>query len=290
MEPTIAETRPAARLRLAQERAEHAGHPKETPKALPVSAIEEEPLVFQPRAGMYDDHAQEILAGIRRGTATEPLDVWWTGRRWVLMDGHHRLAAYRALGEKTEGPLKVPVRCHDQLSLDEAHALSLTQNSRDKKNMTREEKTGAAWALVCIGGRTKKEQAALSSVAPRTIASMRSVFKTMTDRGIAGDILEAMGWDRARAMERGDPEADYSQDAKEAWAQEWAGRLDRALSGLAIENPDVLARALQIWSAELPSNLIQQEAFWEALDGAGRGLLEEADSGGQLEADGVEDF
>ncbi|MDZ4126724.1 MAG: hypothetical protein U1E02_21515 [Hydrogenophaga sp.] len=115
----------STKARLTQERASLTGDPETIPTRLLITEIEEETALFQPRfyAGaeaLSAGHVEMLAKVLSQAGATdlEPITVWWTGRRWVLVDGHHRLDAYRRHSEtargikaEAEGGITVSVQC-----------------------------------------------------------------------------------------------------------------------------------------------------------------------------------
>jgi hypothetical protein len=105
--------------------------------------------VFQWRDHNCDpsDKARYIATLVHALRVTrEPLDpllVFPAGGKYFAIDGHHRLAAYRA--ENWDGP--VPVEAFKG-SLEGARMIALRGNSKDKLPMSRVEKSNAAWRLV----------------------------------------------------------------------------------------------------------------------------------------------
>ncbi|ATG49286.1 hypothetical protein CEW89_17910 [Celeribacter ethanolicus] len=67
-----------------------------TPTALPLSKLKVAPAVFQPREFFSERHVKALATAIKAqgGQPLEPLTVWYSGRDWYVIDGHHRLEAY----------------------------------------------------------------------------------------------------------------------------------------------------------------------------------------------------
>ena len=54
--------------------------------------------MFQPRtfkgfAGASETHIEGLMFAIRHAPdhLIDPIDIWWSGKRWLVIDGHHRL-------------------------------------------------------------------------------------------------------------------------------------------------------------------------------------------------------
>jgi hypothetical protein len=276
----------SAEARLAQERATFTGDPKRKPSRLTIAEIELEPDLFQPRfsAGVGAtsvNHIDELTKTLSRGGTVEfePLIVWWTGRRCVLVDGHHRLAAYRQYSETARGierggvaKITVPVVCLTG-TLGIAIAASLKGNSRDKLPMSQGEKLQGAWRVVCLGddGLSKLDIATMSGCSTTSIGRMRKArLELINDGGMKPGHVAGLTWEVAMRRVKGDVEGpDYGDDAVlEARAHEMAMRLSNTFKDTLTKAPEVFARALQIHSPALVMSVV------EALLGSIPGMAE----------------
>lgn len=207
---------------------------------------------------------------IAPGHEIERIDIWWTGKRWLVVDGHHRLKAYGRLQrdpKKNMKAIRVPVRVFEG-TLRKAIARSVEGNSKDKLPMSEEEKSDAAWLMVCMGGMTKPEIIAASSRGDATVARMRRTRKAIlkmieagTLEGVTEEQLINHSWWEAQMMERGDDIPEKDEDWVERQAVVWAGRLGRYFKDKLSEAPDVFARAIAIYSKELPGRMIESPVW-----------------------------
>lgn len=231
------------------------GKPQPTtkPTTLPLKKVKLWPEVFQQRRPAKFTSEAHIRTLASRAKASplgtlDPLTVWWDGKAWACIDGHHRMQAYRAAGTSD-----IPVVVFEG-SIEEALALSAKANTRDKLPMSRGEKSNAAWHLVVQTSLSKAIQAGASSVSERQVALMRSAKATLEAKGVKD--LEDMGWEEARRKAAGEaalPEWDDGETEKRA--QEMATRLHKALGLGAISKIDVFARAVEIYSPLLYEGL-----------------------------------
>ncbi|MBT2131946.1 hypothetical protein, partial [Aliiroseovarius lamellibrachiae] len=200
--------------------------------------------------------------------------------RWgqrTAYDGHHRAAAYHLREARGEATIKVPVEAHPNMPLNAAIGAASKLNGREKVTITRAEKGNAAWKMVCEGSGSIAELVKWSGVSKQQISIMRGVLKRLRERGISTSQMIDQGWDWSRDTDKSKSTSEFTENAAEAMAQDWAERIGKALGGKAVDNPGVVARALEIISPALPSRMIESDAFWDALNGAGRNLLEEFD-------------
>ena len=81
----------------------------DTPTSLPPKAIRYASLVFQPRTsdGSRADsvsHVETLKDAVRNKQTLPPVTVWWSGRSWRVLDGHHRMMAYQQLAKDKSKP------------------------------------------------------------------------------------------------------------------------------------------------------------------------------------------
>ncbi len=254
--------------RLQQSKIKHPTPTNKKPSRLTLLNIHTETKVFQPRSleGTMDQsqsHIEELAKAIKGspdGLLDAPIDVWWDGMRWVVIDGHHRLDAYRLHNKKIKGTVKVRVKAHIEMPINEAVMFAAKQNSQDKLAMSKGDKYNTAWHFVCLDIGSKEEQAKAASISERTVATMRSTFKRLRDKQNSKEDLVNLFWGEARLLDRGEFEPDHSLEALEKQAQEVARRLSKAL-GPIVSRPNVIARGLQIYSKSLPMMLMESFAW-----------------------------
>jgi ParB-like chromosome segregation protein Spo0J len=236
-----------------------AGRPAPSnPQRLAFGEINTAVEVFQPRDVeadflASDAHVKTLAEAVKEGgvTAFDPITVWWSGQRWYVLDGHHRLLALRQAREKHER-LKdetVPVTVFNG-SLNEAISQSVALNSKDKLPMKKADKLERAWKLVCLDDSlSKKRIHEVTTISEGTIAAMRRKRRELLDRG--EQPLEWL-WDAAKNDIR---QAEYDEDWQEQQAKDWVKRLVKLFDKKLIEQPEIAARALQLYSQRLPLEL-----------------------------------
>jgi hypothetical protein len=84
-----------------------------------------------------------------KGNVLDPLLVWWSGKRWLVIDGHHRLEAYRRLKEQGKGAKSIPVKVFEGTPV-EAHLESIEGNRKNKLNMSNDDKATNAWKIIVL--------------------------------------------------------------------------------------------------------------------------------------------
>lgn len=168
------------------------------------------------RHGGLDQRHKADLAStvLNNGRALDPVLLWQPigepeGGKLILLDGWHRLAAYRAA--KWTGDIPALILTGDRRA---ALLAALGSNSRFVLPMTRDERMDAAWRLVRepVEPRFKvREVAAFSGVGRRTVDQMRKRWAEMktADTAPTGE-----WWQDRRDRPQGDEELDDMTDAQ----------------------------------------------------------------------------
>lgn len=219
----------ADRERLIAKELEASGSTVLAPQALEIGSIIELPSLFQPRgwslemwAGNSVEHVRRMARVLKGGKALDPLLVMSFGNEWYLVDGHHRLAAYREA--KWVAPIPV-VALQSALSgiarVSLAEDESLAQNSKNTLNLNDREKTDAAWrAIVARPVMSKRDTSKQYEVSKSSVANMRRVKQELLDYGLSLSELEHLSWRHAwgRADWNKRPDADDA-DAGYDWTE-----------------------------------------------------------------------
>ncbi len=243
--------------------------PAEAPRTLELCKVRTTPAVFQhrqPHAGDSSAHVRAMADALKAGTAKslDPVSVWWDGRGWMCIDGHHRLEAYRRSGAETW--LDIPVQVFTG-SLEHAIAQAARGNTRAKLPMSSHERMRAAWRLTCTTSLSKAEVVEACGVGEGTVARMRKARNTLEAEGTEPPC--DLSWWEAQAKAKGQemPERkDMSDDDKRAKAEGWALAMRKSLPHGFETQEDIMAMALEILSPRLPGRL---QEWWGAGEEAG---------------------
>lgn len=224
--------------------------PTPAPKSLQASTIKRRPEVFQhrrPSQGASETHIRE-LAVAAKGLDLDPLTVWWDGKHWTLIDGHHRALAYIQAGKGME---VVPVDVFEG-SPEEALARAASANTKVKLMMSASEKSTAAWRMVVLVPKmSKSAQANAAGVSERLVASMRSAKATLIRQDRSPSELAEMTWENARRDAKGEGPNDWSPDEEEKRIEQMALALRKALGATAERQPGIFWRAVEVYSPQL---------------------------------------
>ena len=175
----------------------------QSPSTLTINEIIELPSLFQPRGdsltmwpGNSEDHINTLARALRAGNVLDAVTVIAFGNEWYLVDGHHRLMAYRQVSWAKPIPVEAIVT-----SLSGAARVTLAEeesylrNSKNHLNMSGPEKADVAWrAVVARSDRSKSETANLYGVSVSTVGNMRRVKELLLAQGLEQSDLQAMSW------------------------------------------------------------------------------------------------
>lgn len=223
--------------RLAELMAEGGSVPRDdVPNRLALHEIIEMPDLFQMR-GMSDRHVSDLVRAIQNVGELDPVTVVQVGAKAILIDGHHRLAAYRQAKRMTG----IPVRYFSG-TLEEALLEAGQANSKAKLPMTSQERQNCAWRLVLLGKHSKAQIGKASGVSTSQIGNMREVMKKLSV-----EAFECRAWWQARERARGKG-YEMTDDEREQWKQELAERfadqLAKMFSTKLAQHPEIAAMAL----------------------------------------------
>ena len=158
------------------------------PKALPVGSVVVAPDIFQSRprhdpfTGVADVIHVNVLSAHLLSDPTyelDPVTVIRVGAKDILIEGHHRLAAYRLQERET-----IPVTFF-RGTLREALIESGRENKKDRLAMSRNEKSERAWTLVKADlGLKVGPIMEGSGVSKRTVMLMRKKRRELLEQGL----------------------------------------------------------------------------------------------------------
>jgi hypothetical protein len=240
------------------------------PKELPMEDIKFASGVFQPRSfdgnrADSEEHIRTLMTAIREtaGHLLEPITVWWSGTRWVVIDGHHRMNAYSRLARDEEKPVKVPKLPVVIFTgtLQQAIREATNRNSKDKLNMSKDEKLERAWKMTVMehpepATLSKAEIASATGVSIPTISNMRKELKRIITENPEVTPVE-MTWDGVKRGTR--KVVDYDERWMEKQAHDFAKRLAKTFGTKLAKNPAISARAIELYSEKLPMRMLE---FW----------------------------
>lgn len=226
--------------------------------SLPLGDIRTDEGTFQWRGSTGDTPAsRDHIDGLKKilGQSKEPLDPILVypseATGYVVVDGHHRLWAYRKA--RWEHPVPVVVF---RGTPEEAREAALKANNKNKLPLTKEQRQEIAWKMtkeyyLDENTRNSKELTKrLSGVSEGIVSEMRRVAKKHKED------IRNQTWPQAKLAARGlEPTLD------EDWKQKKAGDLAEALRKADVhvtKYPEILAMALEMVSGDLPRALVEQ--------------------------------
>lgn len=182
-------------------------------------------------------HSLKLSKTLER-TELDPIVILRVGAKNIVIDGHHRLEAYR------KAKRSVPVTYFEG-SPSEALVEAGRENAKDRLPMLPSEKSQRAWSLVREEVKLSKAQIMVAaSVSDGTVGSMRRVLREFLEAGEEPPLT----WREAlRGVNPPPPE--FDEDWVEKQAAEWAERLRKVLPVIDTTGKvAVLARALIAFS------------------------------------------
>jgi hypothetical protein len=247
------------------------------PSKLPLSDLWIEELVFQQRetegredGGTVPYHVDNLLRNLKAETdkRLDPIVIWWTGVRWVILDGHHRHMAYTSFikeeGESADN-FHVPVKTFTG-AFDGAFDYSSMANRKVSEPLTANERSNAAWRRVCLDARdgnswelSKKEIAKRVTVSEGQIGKMRSTYlKVSTLKNIWCGCPLNLSWAEASELANGGRVVtDYTPDEQELRASDLAKRLGKTFGKSLHSDPETFWMAVGNHSPQLQERLIE---------------------------------
>ncbi|SPF79585.1 hypothetical protein PRI8871_01382 [Pseudoprimorskyibacter insulae] len=212
----------------------------------------------------------DLLVTLRQGNGTlDPLFVWWTGRRWVVLDGHHRLEAYRKLSEATGKPVLVPVKVSQAKDSEQAILEANRENSKDKLNTTLDDKHRQAWYMVVMGiGGSVRAIAEATGSSKSTVGRMRKIRDQLKLMKYSQNRLLGLSWEQAVQCSKGDQNGSYRGviDEDEGLKDEgtrWAERLSKLFGSKLKDAPDIAALMLLSYGRATTKRILQSRFLWK---------------------------
>jgi hypothetical protein len=228
---------------------------EDRPNVLPMIDLQVANQVFQWRLfdselGAEESHIKELVRVLEASERPlDPILVTAIGARFYVVDGHHRLLAYRTAKWKRPVPVE-----HYEGTVEEAKAEALHLNIKNKLPMTKNDKFEAAWRLVKEGNRlySKKRIVEMTTVSDGTVASMRRI---LADHPQSKDD----SWQKAKSHQWGQQQNDFDHDE---WVTEMAKKMAKQIAYNVGPNltrrPDITALALEMLHPDLPKELIRE--------------------------------
>ena len=227
---------------------------EDRPTVLPLADLQVANQVFQWRLfdselGAEESHIKELVRVLEASERPlDPILVTAIGTRFYVVDGHHRLLAYRT----AEWKPPVPVEYYEG-PVEKARAEALRLNIKNKLPMTRQDKFEAAWRLVKEGNRlySKKQVVEMTTVSERTVATMRRIFKDYPQS-------KDTSWREAQRHQWEQQQGGHDYDD---WAHQMAIKMAKQIAHNVgpnlVQRPEITALALEMLHPDLPRKLIE---------------------------------
>lgn len=258
--------------------------PSQHPTRLPLDSIGVIPELFQPRDMRHDKlqstyHIESLVRAIYANSThlLNPVTVWWAGESWVVIDGHHRLDAYKAYQDSLRTKkvpkghhkhmehnserlpeMQVPVRVLSGTVL-EATLHSTAANSQDKLPMSKDSKLTRAWQLVTVDWEdlTLKSISKSCAIHDRSVSNMRAVWRkaqaTCDEEQLAD--LKSLSWRQAQHWDKDAEESPWGGKEVEAETNRLRDSLVKTFGKTLLSKAAMFAEALKRYSPALAREL-----------------------------------
>ncbi|WP_319567275.1 ParB N-terminal domain-containing protein [Cohaesibacter marisflavi] len=215
------------------------GTREDRPDRLPIADIIECPEAFNVRGeDPAEHHLTELKRALERMADLDPALILPCGDSFVLIDGHHRLEAYR----RDEERMDIPVRYFEG-SIEKAVLEAARINSKAVLPLNNQQRQNLAWRLVLTKRYSKAQLVEAAAVSYGQISNMRKVMKALNDDANTFD-----SWWKAQQAAAGklrEQDEDFDQDA---WLREqvaiYVDRMSKAHGTKLSSNPSLLALVL----------------------------------------------
>lgn len=233
-----------------------------TPRKLPIDTLEIVPSVFQPRvignrvASLRHRRSLMNKCMVESGNVLDSILIWWSGRRWLVIDGHHRLDTYLDLRAKGKGPKSIPVVVFKG-ALEEAHIESIQRNVKDKLPIDQGDKYTKAWHLVLLYPHYScRKVASICKIGKSTVGEMfkkrRELISEHGDKWL--EVVEGRTWAMVNRLSQEPQEFDEERLEKEQ--QKFAMYIHKGYpNGI---GGDVVAGGLEINSERLAQHTYRE--------------------------------
>jgi hypothetical protein len=228
--------------------------------------------VFQPRGmeyGKLEEAAlmkelRDAIGDLKKPKALPAITVWWSGKFFYCLDGHHRQLAYKQRG-MADWPVPVEVFSGN---LEDAVLRSISSNSHNRLRFTERDRLNSVWRTVkYFDEQPARVIADKTGVSVRTVKNMRQTREALKK---ADTPLEDMpkDWSEAKYMLKNrDRPADHILEAQfERAAKDLTIQLKGAFGRIIAKNPDLFAKALAGIDPKFPENMIDSRYWRDAYE------------------------
>lgn len=190
-------------------------------------------------------HARDLAAFVKQhpDQPLAPIVVFWIGDGYCVIDGHHRLEAYRLV--KTTKAIPVSVFSG---KLEDAMMFAVSNNSKNKLAMTKTEKCNAAWRLIIATNKSKDAVTKATGVSYGFVGSLRRIKKSLEAKH-PEVALDSLTWDGARRLEANVESYDFDETEKrKEEAKKLADRISKAVGDIMRRDHELAYEAMAIYS------------------------------------------
>lgn len=250
------------------------------PNTLPHAAIKTMPEVFYTRGKDWSEyHVGLHCKTLQAGFDLQPLLVIQIADAIILVDGHHRLEAYKRVKDAPPVPVRYFARTPSEALLEAVRC-----NAQASIQMDGPQRQTCAWRLVLTRLYSKRDIAMASGVSLGQIGNMRVAARELGDAA-----MDKPTWFLAQKAWRGKSRPEMTDDQRALWVQQQA---ERGADGLRSQfgmwlakRPEIAAQALALYFGrnlsevyrELRDHLAEEDCNFGSPDDLGIEEVEGAD-------------
>lgn len=209
----------------------------------PINKVFTLPNIYQPRGprGFNKSFARRLKTHLQRSGKLDKIDLLPVEGGYIVVDGHHRLFAYRSLGRS-----HIPVRIL-AMSPREAALHASRVNGKEQLQMDDKQRSERAWRLFLTDKFSQSEIAKSAVVSRRHVEDMsraRRYIEYHTHMS-PGD----MSWAKARTwwkkLDEEQRDKEMTDEERRKLVDEAKRRLAKSVKAQEKRNPDILGEAIR---------------------------------------------
>ncbi|MEY9196455.1 ParB N-terminal domain-containing protein [Sinorhizobium sp. CCBAU 05631] len=199
--------------------------------------------VFQIRDTTVNErHVSDLVKLLSIHGTIDPIRVWRCGGAVIVIDGHHRLEAFRRWNRRAPVPVKF-----FKGTVDDAIRFAETANNQINLQLTYQERADYAWKLVVhadeLGKLSKAQLIARTTISKGTIDTMRKAARELGVRA-----RQIRSWYEAHQEWKhgqGEDDREYNSSWQEAEAMKMVDRLGDEFGKMLAKRPEITAKAFR---------------------------------------------
>lgn len=242
------------------------------PNALPHASIKSMPEVFYTRGKDWSEyHVGLHCKTLQAGFELEPVLVIEIADATILVDGHHRLEAYKRVKDAPPMPVRYFPGTPSEALLEAVRC-----NAQASIQMDNSQRQTCAWRLVLTRLYSKRDIVRASGVSQGQVGNMRVAARELGEAA-----LDKPTWFEAQKAWKGKSRPEMTDDQRQLWVQQQAERgaegMRQKFGMWLAKRPEIAAQALALYFGrnlpevyrELRDHLAEEDCNFGSPDGCG---------------------